>query len=198
MNNLLLKYSAINFNSLQVMEILAVVGACGKFSFFCFMPMMSLSHGCLPIYAYCYGAKKFSRFNGAMRIHFISEILLGSLLTILGSFLGRYTAVMFSSSLFFKQVFDEALRYVTSGLIFNAFTMTVFPPLQGTGRGLPSAILLFLKQLIFLLMFANIFCALLQDWWGNMYSYPLAEVAGAILSVIAFFIFRNVFTGKKE
>ena len=198
MNNLLLKYSAINFNSLQVMEILAVVGACGKFSFFCFMPMMSLSHGCLPIYAYCYGAKKFSRFNGAMRIHFISEILLGSLLTILGSFLGRYTAVMFSSSLFFKQVFDEALRYVTSGLIFNAFTMTVFPPLQGTGRGLPSAIILFLKQLIFLLMFANIFCALLQDWWGNMYSYPLAEVAGAILSVIAFFIFRNVFTGKKE
>ena len=105
---------------------------------------------------------------------------------------------MFSSSLFFKQVFDEALRYVTSGLIFNAFTMTVFPPLQGTGRGLPSAIILFLKQLIFLLMFANIFCALLQDWWGNMYSYPLAEVAGAILSVIAFFIFRNVFTGKKE
>ena len=55
-----------------------------------------------------------------------------------------------------------------------------------------------MKQLIFLLMFANIFCALLQDWWGNMYSYPLAEVAGAILSVIAFFIFRNVFTGKKE
>lgn len=198
MNNLLLKYSSINFNTLQVTEILAVVGSCGKMSFFCFMPMMSLSHGCLPIYSYCYGAKKFERFNNTTRIHFFAEMIMGCILTILGSFVGQYTAVMFSSSLFFKQVFNEALRYVTSGLIFNAVTMSVFPCLQACGRGLPSAIILFLKQLLFLLLFANVFCALLQDWWGNMYSYPLAEVAGALLSVCAYLIYKDVFRGLKE
>lgn len=92
----------------------------------------------------------------------------------------------------------EALRYTTCGLVFNAFTMAVFPALQGCGRGLPSAIILFLKQLVFLLAFAQLFCALLQDWWGNMYSYPLAEICGALMSIGAFFIYRDVFRGKKE
>ena len=96
------------------------------------------------------------------------------------------------------KVFEESLRYTTSGLVYNAFTMSIFPALQASGRGLPSALILFLKQLVFLLAFAQLFCALLQDWWGNMYSYPLAEVMGAVLSIIAFFIYKDVFTGKKE
>lgn len=198
MNNLLLKYSAKNFNSLQITEILAVVGACGKFSFFCFMPMMSLAHGCLPILSFCYGAKKHNRFMNTMKIQFFFEILMGLLLVVVGSFAGKYLAAMFSSSLFFEKVFEESLRYTTSGLVYNAFTMSIFPALQASGRGLPSAIILFLKQLVFLLAFAQLFCALLQDWWGNMYSYPLAEVMGAVLSIIAFFIYKDVFTGKKE
>ena len=55
-----------------------------------------------------------------------------------------------------------------------------------------------MKQLIFLLAFAQIFCALLKDWWGNMYSYPLAEICGAILSTIGFFIYKDVFQGKRN
>lgn len=198
MNNLLLKYAAFNYNSLQVTEILAVVGACGKFSFFCFMPMLSLSHGCLPIYSYCYGAKNFTRFINTIKIHFISEILMGGLLTVLGATCGQYLARMFSSSIFFKNIFAEALRYVTCGLCFNAFSMTIFPPLQATGRGIPSALILFFKQLVFLLAFAQIFCMTLHDWWGNMYAYPLAEICGAMISLAAFFIYKKVFYGKKE
>lgn len=198
MNNLLLKYSAKNFNSLQVTEILAVVGACGKFSFFCFMPMLSLSHGCLPIYSFCYGAKKHNRFMSAMKIQFFCEVILGLILVIAGSFAGNFLSVMFSESLFFKGVFSEALRYTTCGLVLNSVTSAVFPALQGCGKGLPSAIILFLKQLVFLLAFAQLFCAILKDWWGNMYAYPLAEVVGCIMSVAAFFIYKNTFTGKKN
>lgn len=198
MNNLLLKYASLSFNSLQVTEILAVVGACGKFSFFCFMPMMSLSHGCLPIYSFCYGSKRFNRFMNTMKIQFFCEVVMGLVLVGVGSIAGQFLASMFSSSVFFKKVFEESLRYTTSGLVFNAFTMSVFPALQGCGRGLPSAIILFLKQLVFLLAFAQVFCAVLQDWWGNMYSYPLAEVCGSLMSVACFFIYRKVFTGKKE
>ena len=198
MNNLLLQYSGTHFSNLQVTEILAVVGACGKFSFFCFMPMMSLSHGCLPIYSYCYGAKRFGRFMSTMKIHFFCEVILSFFLIITGMFSGNLIAYMFSSSKFFHTVFEEALRYTTSGLFMNAITMTVFPTLQACGRGLPSAIILFLKQLVFLLMFAKLFCALLNDWWGNMYAYPLAEIAGGILSAIAFFIYKGVFTGKRD
>lgn len=198
MNNLLLKYASLNYNTLQVTEILAVVGACGKFSFFCFMPMMSLSHGCLPIYSYCYGARKNKRFVNAMKIQFFCEIIVGAVLTVAGATLGQFVSRMFSSSIFFKNVFAEALRYVTSGLVFNAFTMSVFPALQAIGRGLPSAIILFLKQLVFLLAFAQLFCATLHDWWGNMYAYPLAEICGAIISVTAFFIYRKVFYGVKQ
>lgn len=198
MNKLLLKYSAMNFNSLQVNEILAVVGACGKFSFFCFMPMMALAHGCLPIYSYCYGAKKFSRFQATMKIQFFAEVIVSVILMLAGAFLGNVIAGMFSSSIFFHKVFTEALRYTTSGLFANAITMAVFPALQACGRGLASATILFMKQLIFLLAFAQIFCALLKDWWGNMYSYPLAEICGAILSTIGFFIYKDVFQGKRN
>ena len=198
MNNLLLKYSNIHYNTLQVTEILGVVGGCGKFGFFCFMPMLSLSHACLPIYAYCYGAKRFNRFLNTMKIHFLAEILVGFLLVILGSFSGSFLAGLFSQSLYFKQLFTEGLRYVTCGIFFNAFVMSIFPPLQGTGRGVPSAFILFFKQLLFLLSFAYLFCAILNNWWGNMWAYPLAEIAGAALALGAFFIYKSVFEGKKE
>ena len=37
MNNLLITYASKTFNSLQVTEILAVLGASGKMFFFCFI-----------------------------------------------------------------------------------------------------------------------------------------------------------------
>ena len=51
------------------------------------MPMMALAHGCLPIYSYCYGAKKFSRFQATMKIQFFAEVIVSVILMLAGAFL---------------------------------------------------------------------------------------------------------------
>lgn len=197
MNNLLITYASKTLNSLQVTEILAVLGAGGKMFFFCFMPMLSISHGCMPIYAYCYGAKRFSRFTSVMKLHFFCEVIIGSILVVFGMFSGSMLASMFSSSEFFRSVFAEGMRYITGGFFANAVTMVIFPSLQATGRGLASAMIMLLKQMVFLIGFAYLFCTILNDWWGNMYAYPMSEIAGMLISTVLFFIFKDVFTGKR-
>ena len=197
MNNLLITFAEKTFNSLQVTEILAVLGAGGKMAFFCFMPMLSISHGSMPIYAYCYGAKRFTRFTSVMKIHFFIEVIVGCILMLFGLLAGELLASMFSSSEFFHKVFAEGLRYITCGLFANSVTMVVFPSLQATGRGLASALIMLLKQMIFLIGFAYLFCNILGEWWGNMYAYPMAEVAGMCISATMFFVYKDVFSGKK-
>ena len=197
MNNLLITYASKTFNSLQVTEILAVLGASGKMFFFCFMPMLSISHGSMPIYAYCYGAKRFSRFTSVMKIHFFVEVIIGSIIMVFGMFSGNFLASMFSSSKFFHKVFAEGMRYITAGFFANSVTMVVFPSLQATGHGLASAMIMLLKQMIFLIGFAYLFCNILGEWWGNIYAYPMAEIAGMCIATVLFFIYKDVFTGKK-
>ncbi|KAK8809707.1 hypothetical protein WA158_000650 [Blastocystis sp. Blastoise] len=197
-NRLILYYSPYGSDSIETTEAIAVSGAIGKITYFCFLPMLSISTGMMPILSYCRGAKLYTRHMNCMKVAFLCSITLALLLTIIGFFSAEYIGKAFGGSEGFLNVFTPAMRYVTSGLVFCPFVLIMYPTLQCCGYGITAAILIVCKQCVFYIVIQVIVCEIRHDYWGCFIAYPISDFLSAILGIIVFFCYRKDLDGSKD
>ena len=197
-NRLILAFSPYGPTAVETTEIVSVSGALAKFSFFVFLPMLSMSHGVLPILSFCKGAKLYGRFVDAIKACIIVSLVLGIVLCILGYVLSPYVALMFSTSPTFVQTFTTAMRYMTSSIPFMAIFTAIMPALQATGHGTAAAITMLCRQCLGLLAAEVAICYWDNSFWGCFMGYPVADAVTLLVSIFFYFYYFKEFNGDTD
>ena len=161
----------------------AVFGIYFKLQSFVFMPVFGLNSGVVPIIAYNYGARRPDRIKETFRyavIYVMSIMAVGFLLfeTIPGSMLA-----LFSASDHMSQIGVHALRVLATPFIVAGFCIMCSSVFQALGHGVLSLWVSLIRQIIVLLPSAFIL-AKLVGLDGVWYSFPIAEIASAALSIM--------------
>ena len=160
----------------------AVFGVYFKLQSFVFMPVFGLNNGVVPIIAFNYGARKPERIRETFKlgaVYAMSIMAVGFLLfeLIPGPLLG-----LFNASENMLSIGVPALRILATPFIVAGFCIMCSSVFQALGHGVLSLWVSLIRQIIVLLPCAFILSKVvgLQGVW---YSFPIAEVASAALSI---------------
>ncbi|KAK8798678.1 hypothetical protein WA158_007762 [Blastocystis sp. Blastoise] len=192
-NRLMIHFSPYSPDSIQTTELVSVLGALSKIYYFFFMPLLSLSHGILPILAFCKGANIQQRFMNSLKVCLISAFIVSLILLIIGESCAELLAKLFSSSQTFIDTFSYSLRFMIMLSPLSSVFFSVLPALQATKQGLFAGILAFCKNCFFLILYGILFCYCRGDYWGIFYAYPVSDITNCIISIIVYFVKRNTF-----
>ena len=161
----------------------AVFGVYFKLQSFVFMPLFGMNSGMIPIIAYNYGARNRKRMVKTIRVATI--IAVGIML------FGLFIFQVFPSQLFalfgasqhMLDMGDPALRVISLHFPIAAVCIVFGSTFQALGNGVYSLIVSLIRQLVVLIPAAYLLSKLGEVyyvWW----SFPIAEVASLIVSVI--------------
>lgn len=177
MNNILMAFSS---------TATAVFGVYYKLQSFVYMPLFGLNAGIIPIIAYNYGARNRRRitktaFQGTIAA---SVIMLAGLLVfhLMPEFLMRN---LFHASDDMVAMGVTALRTISCGFVFSAFSLIAGAAFQALQNSEYSLLVSFCRMVVVVLPSAYILghvFGLAMVWWA----LPLAEFVGGILSVILY------------
>lgn len=165
----------------------AVFGVYFKLQSFIFMPIFGLNNGMVPIVAYNYGAKNKSRMLKTYRLSILFAICIMTLGMASFLIIPDKLFLLFDASEHMLSMGVPALRIISVHFPVAAFCIVTGTLFQALGKAVYSMINSICRQLVVLLPAAYLL-AQLGDvnyvWW----SFPIAEVASAIVTVI--FLFR--------
>ncbi|TDX48415.1 MATE family efflux transporter [Orenia marismortui] len=177
---------------------IAVVGIYFRLQSFVFMPVFGLNQGYMPIVGYNYGHNKPDRMKRTMKYGFLIALIFTTA--------GFIVFQIFPEELI--RLFNKDQKLIEIGVIALKRISLAFPIIgpaiigsstfQALGKGLPSLILSFLRQMILLLpimYLLGIFFGLDVLW----FAFPIAEFIGLIL--LAFWLsktLKDVFTAMKK
>jgi putative MATE family efflux protein len=172
--------------------MVAAFGIYIKVQGFIFMPAFGLNNGVIAITAFNYGAKSKKRIEDTFKfgIMYAAAILLAG--TVLVHALAARILSLFDASDELLSVGVPALRIISLGYIFAAFSIIAQGVYQALGNGLYSLIITLLRVVILLLpvLYA---CVRLFDahhvWWA----FILAEGGS---SIIAAFLLKRIYSQK--
>jgi putative MATE family efflux protein len=174
LNNILNKFSS---------TAIAAFGAYFKLQSFVFMPVFGLNNGMVPIIAYNYGARNKERIIETIKlsITYASCIMIFGLILI--QVFPEKILSLFNASENMLSIGVPALRIISLSYIFAGTSIVSSSIFQAFGNGLLSLLTAASRQLVVLLPVAY-GLSLLGDvnfvWW----SYPIAEIASLVLSVM--------------
>ena len=162
-------------------------GAYFKLQSFIFMPIFGLNNGIVPIVAYNYGAQKRKRlmktaklgtlyavgymFFGVVMFHLLPK-------TLMGIFLTNPEALAIAV---------PCIRIISISFILAGFCIIIGSVFQGLGKSIFSMFVSIARQLVVLIPAAYLLSLtgnVRNVWW----SFPIAEIASVIISVIFFVI----------
>ena len=162
-------------------------GAYFKLQSFIFMPIFGLNNGIVPIVAYNYGARKRKRmmntaklgvayavgymFFGVVMFHALPELLMGIFLT------GEAALA----------IAVPCIRIISISFILAGFCIIIGSVFQGLGKSIFSMFVSIARQLVVLIPAAYLL-SLTGDVQNVWWSFPIAEVASVIISVVCFII----------
>lgn len=162
-------------------------GAYFKLQSFIFMPIFGLNNGIVPIVAYNYGAQKRRRlmntaklgtlyavgymFFGVILFHALPEMLMGIFLTTQESL----------------AIAVPCIRIISISFILAGVCIIVGSVFQGLGKSIFSMFVSIARQLVVLIPAAYLL-SLTGDVYNVWWSFPIAEVASVIISVIFFIV----------
>lgn len=165
----------------------AVFGVYFKLQSFIFMPIFGLNNGMVPIVAYNYGAKNKSRMLQTYRLSIVFAVCI--MMLGMASFLliPDKLFLLFDASEHMLSMGVPALRIISVHFPVAAFCIVTGTLFQALGKAIYSMVNSICRQLVVLLPAAYLL-AQLGDvnyvWW----SFPIAEIASAIVTII--FLFR--------
>ena len=197
-NMLVLHYSKYPQDSIETMAVLSAWGAMSKVYFVSFMPLIALAQGVIPLLAYSYGAKLYTRFIHCSQLMFFWEIGISIVMEVFILVLAPWIGTWFSQEKHFLQFFIPALRIMVSGMFLQPLVLSLFPMLQSIGKGGLGGILLAMKACIIPLVLQLSISWVIDDYWGAVYSYPITEFLSALFAVFLFYKNRSVFEGPPE
>ena len=163
----------------------AVFGVYFKLQSFFFMPVLGLNNGLVPIIAYNYGAGKRSRMIKTAKYSYIYAFCLMLLGFLAFEFMPTTLLGLFEASPEMIEIGVPALRIIGIHFLIAWYCIITGSIFQALGNGVYSMIVSVARQLIVSIPAAFIlakFGGLQAVWW----SFPLAEIISAMLSVIFF------------
>ena len=183
MNKILLMFSS---------TAAAVFGVYFKLQSFFFMPVFGLNNGMVPIVAFNYGARSKKRITHTIRLSCITACVMMICGILAFNLIPEVLLGFFNASEDLLAIGCKALRTISISYIFAGFCIIFGSVFQALGNGVYSLIVSVCRQLLVLLPSAWILAVTfgLDAVW---YSFPIAEVASIITSII---LFRRIYTKK--
>lgn len=152
------------------------------------MPVLGLNNGLIPIVAYNYGAKSRKRLTKAIKLALIYGFAIMFVGMLLLQFLPHQLLSLFETDKTSADFFTlgvPAFRTISLSFTVASFCIVLSAVFQAFGKGVLSMIVSFARQLVVLLPAAYLLSLtgkLEAVWW----SFPIAEIASLIVSVISF------------
>ncbi len=162
---------------------IAAMGIYFRLQSFVFMPVFGLNQGYMPIIGYNFGYNNASRMKQTMKAGF----LVGFAFTAAGFLIFQLFAPglirMFGSGRELLEIGTRALRTISLAFPVIGPSIVGATTFQAVGKGFPSLMLSFLRQIIILLPLAYIFGRTggLNMIW---YAFPIAEAIAAVFMVL--------------
>lgn len=173
----------------------AVLGAYFKLQSFLFMPIFGLNNGMVPIIAYNYGARKFSRVKKTVFITLTTATAIMTVGVIAFETIPDKLLLLFNASEEMLAIGVPALRIIGIHLIFAGFCIIAGSVCQAIGNPNYSLIVSACRQLVVLLP-----CAWALAQTGRLelvwFAFPIAEVVSLILSAI--FLIKTLKKAKRK
>ena len=195
-NKLVLRYSKYPEDDPRTTIVLGAWGALSKIYFVSFVPLIALAQGVMPLLAFSSGARLHKRFMRCAKLTLMWMIGITVVLEVIILLFTKQIAHLFSYEDDFVNFFVPATRVVVSGVFLQPLVMTVFPMLQAVGKGGLAGMLLAMKTCVIPLLLQLGFSAMMNDYWGAVYSYPVVEVISALLAVALYLKNKNSFAGE--
>jgi Na+-driven multidrug efflux pump len=188
-NNMLRKYGALDpiFGQEQYAQIpMAVVGIVMKFFQIIISIVVGMAAGCIPVVGYNIGAGKYDRVRSLFIRLLLYEALVGVVALILvevfpGALISLFGAAGESS--YYTEFAILSFRVYLCMIVLACVNKACFIFLQAMGKAVESAILSFIREVVFGVGFA----LLLPQFfglYGVLYSMPLSDILTFICSVV--------------
>lgn len=170
----------------------AVFGVYYKLQSFAFMPLFGLSNAMIPVIAYNLGAKNKERINETIKLSFVYVTGIMIVCTMLFQLFPNQLLALFDPSSEMKRMGYIALKILSCNFIFAGVSVVLSAVFQAIGKSTYSMWVSIFRQLIILLPAAYLLSMtgkLEYVWW----SYPIAAIGSAIISVVLFLEGRKVY-----
>lgn len=161
----------------------AVFGVYFKLQSFIFMPIFGLNNGMVPIIAYNYGARNKKRMMDTYKLSVLIATIIMSLGTVAFLTIPEVLFSFFNASDHMLSMGVPALRIIGIHFPIAAFCIITGSMFQALGNAVYSMINSICRQIVVLLPAAYLLAQLGNVdyvWW----SFPIAEIASAILTTI--------------
>ena len=170
----------------------AVFGVYFKLQSFIFMPIFGLNNGIIPIIAYNYGAQNRKRMMKTVRVAMIFAVSIMFLGLILMQTIPEVMLGFFNASENMLQIGVPALRIISICFVFAGVCIALGSVFQALGKSILSMLVSIARQLLVLIP-----AAYLLSLTGNVnnvwFSFPIAEIASVIVSVIGFlYLYKKI------
>ncbi|QZY54243.1 MATE family efflux transporter [Crassaminicella profunda] len=177
---------------------IAALGIYFKLQTFVFMPVFGLNQGYMPIMGYNYGHNNPDRMKKTMKVSFIIAFIFTTLGFFMLQLFPRELIKMFHGSPKLLEIGTDTLKTISISFPIVGPAIIGSTTFQAIGKGLPSLILSFLRQIILLLPLSLLLVKIdgLNLIW---YAFPISECIAFILMV--FWLkktLKDVFSTMKE
>ncbi|WP_425449300.1 MATE family efflux transporter [Dethiothermospora halolimnae] len=186
-------------------DAIASLGIYFKLQSFVFMPVFGLNQGYMPLIGYNYGHNRPERMKKGMKLGFISAFVITTIGFVIFQLFPEQLVLMFADTEDltakelerFLNIGKDTLKTISIAFPIIGPAIVGSSTFQALGKGLPSLILSFSRQIILLLPLALILSEIggLDLIW---YSFPIAEGVAAVAMVIWLsYTLKKVFSGYK-
>lgn len=183
----------IGFSSTAV----AVFGVYFKLQSFIFLPIFGLNNGLIPIVAFNYGARRKDRMMKTWRLSWLYATILMLIGLACFELIPEVLFSWFDASSQMLEIGVPALRIIGVHFPVAAFCIVTGSMFQALGKSIYSMITSVMRQLVVLLPAAYLLSLLGNVnyvWW----SFPIAEVMSATVTVVCFIILYKKIISKLE
>lgn len=166
----------------------AAFGVYFKLQSFVFMPIFGLNNGMVPIVAYNFGARNTERIKKTIKlatIYACSIMLIGfSLFQIIPEQLLRIFDTGNDDMKALIRIGIPMMRSISISFLVAGYCIVAGSVFQALGRGMLSLVVSVCRQLVVLVPAAFLLAFFTRDITAMWFSFPIAEIASLILSII--------------
>ena len=161
----------------------AVFGVYFKLQSFIFMPVFGLNNGVVPIIAYNYGARKPERIKETFKLAVFYAMSIMAVGFLIFELMPAQLLSLFNASEHMTEIGVHGLRVLAIPFIIAGYCIMCSSVFQALGHGVLSLWVSLVRQIVVLIPSAFIL-ARVAGLDGVWFSFPIAEVASAVMSIL--------------
>ncbi|MBN2379422.1 MATE family efflux transporter [candidate division WOR-3 bacterium] len=164
-------------------NVVAAYGILFRVFQFGFLPCIGIATGALPLIGYNYGARNYLRVRGTVRRTLLVSTAITTGVALIALIFPRAVVSVFNRDPEFLPLAAHAMRIAFIGFPFVGAQIAFGNFFQGTGKGLPSAIIGMSRQLLLLVPAVYIFARLFGQE-GLWFAIPLSDILAFVFAAV--------------